>query len=91
MTYATPAPASGASPRESDAIAGGTVDIGRTLDEGAYSTLQKFAVVLAALSIVVDGFDSQLIGFAIPVLIKEWGITRNAFAPVVAAGLIGMG
>ncbi|MEM5399938.1 MFS transporter [Paraburkholderia unamae] len=91
MTYATPAPASGATPRESDAIAGGTVDIGRTLDEGAYSTLQKFAVVLAALSIVVDGFDSQLIGFAIPVLIKEWGITRNAFAPVVAAGLIGMG
>ncbi|MEX3925206.1 MFS transporter [Paraburkholderia sp. BR10936] len=91
MTYATPAPASGATPRESDVIAGGTVDIGRTLDEGAYSTLQKFAVVLAALSIVVDGFDSQLIGFAIPVLIKEWGITRNAFAPVVAAGLIGMG
>lgn len=24
-------------------------------------------------------------------LIKEWGITRNAFAPVVAAGLTGMG
>ncbi|MBP0656867.1 MFS transporter, partial [Mycobacterium tuberculosis] len=23
--------------------------------------------------------------------IKEWGITRNAFAPAVAAGLIGMG
>ncbi|WP_035515467.1 MFS transporter [Paraburkholderia nodosa] len=91
MTYATPAPASGATPRESAAIAGGTVDIGRTLDEGAYSTLQKIAVVLAALSIVVDGFDSQLIGFAIPVLIKEWGITRNAFAPVVAAGLVGMG
>ncbi|MCP3705847.1 MFS transporter [Paraburkholderia sp. CNPSo 3274] len=91
MTYATPAPASGATPHESAAIAGGTVDIGRTLDDGTYSTLQKIAVVLAALSIVVDGFDSQLIGFAIPVLIKEWGITRNAFAPVVAAGLIGMG
>ena len=73
------------------AIAGGTVDIGRMLDEGPYATLQKIAGVLAALSIVVDGFDSQLIGFAIPVLIKEWGITRNAFAPVVAACLIGMG
>ncbi|QGZ58275.1 MFS transporter [Paraburkholderia acidiphila] len=91
MTYATPAPASGATPHECAAIAGGTVDIGRALDEGPYAALQKIAVVLAALSIVVDGFDSQLIGFAIPVLIKEWGITRNAFAPVVAAGLIGMG
>jgi AAHS family 4-hydroxybenzoate transporter-like MFS transporter len=91
MNYATPAPASGATPLKPAAVTGSTVDIGRTLDEGPYATLQKIAVVLAALSIVVDGFDSQLIGFAIPVLIKEWGITRNAFAPVVAAGLIGMG
>jgi AAHS family 4-hydroxybenzoate transporter-like MFS transporter len=45
---------------------------------------------LAALSVVLDGFDSQLIGFAVPVLIKEWGITRAAFAPALAAGLVGM-
>ncbi len=49
------------------------------------------ALLLAALAIVLDGFDGQLIGFAIPVLIREWGITRGAFAPAVAAGLIGMG
>ena len=35
MNYATPAPASGATPQEAAAFAGGTVDIGRTLDEGA--------------------------------------------------------
>ncbi|MDW9243894.1 putative 4-hydroxybenzoate hydroxylase [Burkholderia cepacia] len=46
------------------------------------------ALLLAAPGIVLDG---QLIGFAIPVLIREWGITRGAFAPAVAAGLIGMG
>jgi AAHS family 4-hydroxybenzoate transporter-like MFS transporter len=66
------------------------VDIGKTLDDGLYTTMQKIVVCLAALSIVMDGFDGQLIGFAIPVLIKEWGITRSAFAPAVAAGLIGM-
>lgn len=66
------------------------VDIGATLDDGLYTTMQKIVVCLAALSIVLDGFDGQLIGFAIPVLIKEWGITRGAFAPAVAAGLIGM-
>lgn len=49
------------------------------------------ALLLAAPGIVLDGFDGQLIGFAIPVLIREWGITRGAFAPAVAAGLIGMG
>lgn len=96
MNYVPPASTAGASASEDAARAGiahggHTVDIGYALDDGPFTLLQKFVVVLAALSIVVDGFDSQLIGFAIPVLIKEWGITRNAFAPVVAAGLVGMG
>ncbi|WP_028225723.1 MFS transporter [Paraburkholderia ferrariae] len=96
MSHFPPAPAAGAAPLEDAgshtvAYGGKAVDIGHALDEGPYALLQRIAAVLAALSIVVDGFDSQLIGFAIPVLIKEWGITRNAFAPVVAAGLIGMG
>jgi AAHS family 4-hydroxybenzoate transporter-like MFS transporter len=68
-----------------------TVDIGRTLDDGPFVVFQRVVVFLAALSIVMDGFDGQLIGFAIPSLMKEWGITRNAFAPAVAAGLVGMG
>lgn len=71
--------------------AAGTADIGKMLDDGPYTSMQKFVVLLAALSIVMDGFDGQLIGFAIPMMIKEWGITREAFAPAVAAGLIGMG
>ncbi|MDD1018114.1 MFS transporter [Pseudomonas sp. TNT2022 ID1048] len=69
----------------------GNADIGTLLDEGPYTRMQKIVVLLAALSIVMDGFDGQLIGFAIPLMIKEWGITREAFAPAVAAGLIGMG
>jgi AAHS family 4-hydroxybenzoate transporter-like MFS transporter len=95
MNYVPPASATASTARDEAALAGiargGAVDIGYALDDGPYTLLQKIAVVLAALSIVVDGFDSQLIGFAIPMLTKEWGITRNAFAPVVAAGLIGMG
>jgi AAHS family 4-hydroxybenzoate transporter-like MFS transporter len=68
-----------------------SIDVGRLLDEGPYTRFQIAVVVLAALSIVMDGFDGQLIGFAIPLIIKEWGITRGAFAPAVAAGLVGMG
>lgn len=71
--------------------AGATADIGRILDDGPWTRMQKGVVLLAALSIVMDGFDGQLIGFAIPVLIKEWHLTRGDFAPVVAAGLVGMG
>src|SRR3954469_2676876 len=68
-----------------------TVDIGQILDDGPWTTMQKLVVILAALSIVADGFDGQLIGFAIPLIIKEWGVSRGDFAPVVASGLIGMG
>jgi len=65
-------------------------DIGEILDEGRWSGTQIKMACLAALAIVLDGFDGQLIGFAIPSIIKEWGLTRAAFAPVVAAGLVGM-
>ena len=66
------------------------IDVGHSIDEGPFTAFQMIAVVLAALSIVMDGFDGQLIGFAIPVIIKEWGVSQAAFVPVVAAGLIGM-
>jgi len=67
-----------------------TLDIGRTLDDGPFTGMQKMVVFMAAMAIVLDGFDGQLIGFAIPLMIKEWGISREAFGPAVAAGLIGM-
>ncbi len=72
------------------AAAAPTLDIGRTLDDGPFTGLQKFVVFLAALAIVLDGFDGQLIGFAIPLMIEEWGVTRDAFGLVLSAGLIGM-
>src|SRR5262245_35143165 len=68
-----------------------SVDVGESIDSGPWTSFQKLGVLLAALSIVLDGFDGQLIGFAIPVIIQEWGVTREDFAPVVATGLIGMG
>jgi MFS transporter, AAHS family, 4-hydroxybenzoate transporter len=68
-----------------------SVDVGRLLDEGPFTSFQKIVIALAAMSVVVDGFDSQLIGFAIPAIAKEWGIARGTFAPAVAAGLLGMG
>src|SRR3954447_1076184 len=67
-----------------------TYDIASILDDGPWTTAQILASVIAALAIILDGFDGQLIGFAIPSLIKEWGVSRGDFAPVVAAGLVGM-
>ena len=65
-------------------------DVSKAIDDSGFTTLQKFTYVLAALAIVVDGFDGQMIGYAIPMIMKEWGVTRAAFSVAVASGLMGM-
>jgi AAHS family 4-hydroxybenzoate transporter-like MFS transporter len=73
-----------------DAPATSSIDIGRVLDEGRFTRFQQLVIALVASTVVIDGFDSQLIGFAIPSIAKFWGVARASFAPVVAAGLLGM-
>ena len=65
-------------------------DIGEAIDRGAWSGHQKLLLALVALTVVFDGLDIQILGLAIPAMMKEWQATRAAFAPVVAISLIGM-
>jgi MFS transporter, AAHS family, 4-hydroxybenzoate transporter len=65
-------------------------DIGKALDEGAWRSFQKFVVFLAALTIIFDGIDNQLLGLAIPSIMREWSVPRPAFANVAALGFVGM-
>ena len=67
-----------------------TVDVARLLDGGAWTAYQKLLTALAALAIIFDGFDIQILGFAIPSLIREWHVERSDFGPVLAVGLAGM-
>ena len=65
-------------------------DVTKAIDEGGFTTVQKMAYLFAALAIVLDGFDGQMIGYAIPLIMKEWGVTRGVFSIAVASGLMGM-
>lgn len=67
-----------------------SLDIGAIIDAGRWTGYQKLVSALVALVIVFDGFDNQVLGFALPAIVGEWGVDRSAFAPVVALGLIGM-
>ena len=67
-----------------------SLDVGSLLDAGSWSGYQKLLVAVTALTIVLDGFDNQLLGIAVLPLIGEWGVPRAAFAPVLAAGMVGM-
>jgi len=65
-------------------------DVTKAIDEGGFTTVQKMAYLFAALAIVLDGFDGQMIGYAIPLIMKEWSVTRGVFSIAVACGLMGM-
>ena len=67
-----------------------TADVGALLDEGGWSGYQKLLVAGTALTIIFDGLDNQLLGAAIPSMMREWALPRPAFATVLAAALFGM-
>lgn len=66
------------------------VDVGRTLDAGRWSGYQKSLVLLTALTVVFDGFDNQLLGLALPSIMREWNVAPSAFAPIVSLSYLGM-
>ncbi len=65
-------------------------DVNKAIDDSRLSMLQKLAYVYTALAVVLDGFDGQMIGYALPMIMQEWGVTRAAFSVAVASGLAGM-
>ena len=67
-----------------------TVDVGSLLDEGGWGGYQKLLVFATALTIILDGFDNQLFGAAIPALMTEWTLPSSAFAMVLTGGMVGM-
>jgi len=66
------------------------IDVGATLDDAHWSGYQKLLVAATATTIILDGLDNQLLGAALPALMREWSLPRPAFVPVQTAGMIGM-
>lgn len=45
---------------------------------------------LCALSLIMDGFDVQALGYTAPAIIQEWAIPNAALGPVFGAGNLGV-
>ena len=58
------------------------IDIGLALNNAPWGGYQRWVVLLAAVTIIFDGIDNQLLGIVIPTLMREWGVPRSAFAPL---------
>lgn len=66
------------------------VNIDELLDQAEWSPFQKAILGLLSLAFLTDGVANQSIGLAIPALMADWGLPREAFAIVAAVGLIGL-
>jgi AAHS family 4-hydroxybenzoate transporter-like MFS transporter len=62
----------------------------RDVTEGKWTRQQAWLVAGTALAIVADGLDIQLLGNALPSLMREWNLPRTAFSTALAMGPLGM-
>jgi AAHS family 4-hydroxybenzoate transporter-like MFS transporter len=66
------------------------IDVERFIDERSVSGYQIWVAILCGISVLMDGFDAQSIGFVAPAISAQWQIPRPALGPVLSAGLVGM-
>ncbi len=57
------------------------------LDNGPWSLLQKMAALMAAGAVLLDGFDIQVLGFAVPSIATEWHLAKSSFALIFGVSL----
>jgi MFS transporter, AAHS family, 4-hydroxybenzoate transporter len=66
-------------------------DIRATIDSGEWGALAKVTLALAALAVLLDGFDIQLLGFSVGLMARDFGVEKGAFSWVLALGYVGIG
>jgi AAHS family 4-hydroxybenzoate transporter-like MFS transporter len=66
------------------------VDVQDFLNQHRFSAFQWGIFALCFLIVLLDGFDTAAIGFIAPSLLKEWGLSKAALAPVLSAALFGL-
>jgi len=67
-----------------------TIDIPTVIDANRVGAFQIWILVLVGLTVVIDGFDVQAMGFVAPAIIDAWGVDKASLGPVFGAGLLGM-
>jgi AAHS family 4-hydroxybenzoate transporter-like MFS transporter len=67
----------------------GTINVSKLLDERRLNRFQLSVIVLTASIALLDGFDTQSIGFTAPALSATFGLQPNMLGTVFSAGLLG--
>jgi MFS transporter, AAHS family, 4-hydroxybenzoate transporter len=66
------------------------VEIAGLIDRQRIGGYQIAIVVVCALMLMVDGFDTQMIGFVGPAITAAFQVDKSALGPLLAAGIAGL-
>ena len=69
---------------------GSALTVNDVIDTRPVSRFQAMTILLCGLVLLLDGFDTQAMGFLVPPISEELGIPLAAFGPVLSAGLFGL-
>jgi AAHS family 4-hydroxybenzoate transporter-like MFS transporter len=67
-----------------------TINIGEVLENSRIGPLHIRVFTLCMISLIMDGFDVQMMGYVGPALIRDWKIAGSQLGPVFAAANFGV-
>jgi MFS transporter, AAHS family, 4-hydroxybenzoate transporter len=60
------------------------------IDDRPIGRTQWITILMCALVMFLDGFDTQSISYAVPHIAKEWHLAKAALGPIFSAALVGL-
>lgn len=71
-------------------LSSGQLGVAALIDDRSWNRSQKLLLALVSMAILLDGFDNQALGFALPSLMKDWQLPKAALGGALAAAQFGM-
>jgi AAHS family 4-hydroxybenzoate transporter-like MFS transporter len=65
-------------------------DVPTFINSRRVGAVQWVVIVLCALVMFLDGFDTQAISYMAPLIAKEWGLPRELLGPIFSSALTGL-
>ncbi len=68
----------------------GSNNLNELIDDSRIGRFHMGLVLLCGLLLMLDGLDTQVIGYVAPAIVADWKIDRAALGPIFSAGLFGL-
>jgi MFS transporter, AAHS family, 4-hydroxybenzoate transporter len=65
-------------------------DVPTFINSRRVGAVQYGIIILCGLVMFLDGFDTQAISYMVPLMAKEWGLSREVLGPIFSSALAGL-